>query len=59
MFASDLPMFASDLLMCAQMDIHSPTVTVAESLMFSARLRLPRTSTDAMVRLSLYHGVHL
>ena len=43
--------------MCAQMDIHSPTVTVAESLIFSARLRLPRTSTDAMVRLSLYHGV--
>ena len=32
-----------------QTDIHSPTVTVAESLMFSARLRLPRNTTDAAV----------
>ena len=32
-----------------QTDIHSPTVTVAESLMFSARLRLPRSTTDAAV----------
>ena len=32
-----------------QMDIHSPTVTVGESLMFSARMRLPGSCTDAQV----------
>ena len=35
----------------SQTDIHSPTVTVYESLIFSARLRLPAGQTDEKARL--------
>eukprot|EP00955_Chlamydomonas_euryale_P032171 337038-Chlamydomonas_euryale.AAC.8 len=32
-----------------QSDVHSPAQTVIEGLLFSARLRLPGTATDAQV----------
>lgn len=42
---------------CEQNDIHSPQVTVIESLIYSAFLRLPKEVPDKekMVRISIYH----
>ena len=34
---------------CEQNDIHSPSATVKEALVFSARLRLPATISDSKV----------
>lgn len=39
---------------CEQFDIHSPNLTVEESLKYSARLRLPSTIDSETKRVSLY-----